>query len=177
MRNGRPRTATSTFTQLLRFVLPCCFTSTETVRTIRDGEPRTATSTFPQLLRFVLPCCFTSTETVRTIRDGEPRTATSTFPELSSSVLQCCFAETVRRIRDGEPRTATSTFTQLLNSDTWCMHPVCPLTLADVGLQCGHLNPPTDIATVHVRLRYGHFSNASVELWRGHFHPVIPVVK
>ena len=29
----------------------CCFTSTETVRTIRDGEPRTATSTFTQLLR------------------------------------------------------------------------------------------------------------------------------
>ena len=27
-----------------------CFTSTETVRTIRDGEPRTATSTFTQLL-------------------------------------------------------------------------------------------------------------------------------
>ena len=28
----------------------CCFTSTETIRTIRDGEPRTATSTFTQLL-------------------------------------------------------------------------------------------------------------------------------
>ena len=28
----------------------CCFTSTETVRTIRDGEPSTATSTFTQLL-------------------------------------------------------------------------------------------------------------------------------
>ena len=31
----------------------CCFTSTETIRTIRDGEPRTATSTFTQLLSFV----------------------------------------------------------------------------------------------------------------------------
>ena len=31
----------------------CCFTSTETVRTIRDGEPRTATSTFTQLLSSV----------------------------------------------------------------------------------------------------------------------------
>ena len=30
--------------------LQCCFTSTETVRTVRDGEPRTATSTFTQLL-------------------------------------------------------------------------------------------------------------------------------
>ena len=28
----------------------CCFTSTETVRTIRDGEPRTSTSTFTQRL-------------------------------------------------------------------------------------------------------------------------------
>ena len=28
----------------------CCFTSTETVPTIRDGEPRTPTSTFTQLL-------------------------------------------------------------------------------------------------------------------------------
>ena len=30
-----------------------CFTSTETVRTVRDGEPRTATSTFTQLLSSV----------------------------------------------------------------------------------------------------------------------------
>ena len=29
----------------------CCFTSTETVRTIRDGEPGTATSTTTQLLK------------------------------------------------------------------------------------------------------------------------------
>ena len=28
----------------------CCFTSTETVRTIKDGEARTATSTFTQFL-------------------------------------------------------------------------------------------------------------------------------
>ena len=28
----------------------CCFTSTETIRTIRDGEPRTATSSLTQLL-------------------------------------------------------------------------------------------------------------------------------
>ena len=31
----------------------CCFTSTETIRTIRDGEPWTATSTFTQLLSSV----------------------------------------------------------------------------------------------------------------------------
>ena len=45
-----------------------CFTSTETVQTIRDGEPRTATWTFTQLLRSAtqrVQCCFTSTETHR----------------------------------------------------------------------------------------------------------------
>ena len=30
----------------------CCFTPTETLRTIRDGVPRTATSTFTQVLSF-----------------------------------------------------------------------------------------------------------------------------
>ena len=34
------------------FLVQCCFTSTETIRTIRDGESRTATSTFTQLLSF-----------------------------------------------------------------------------------------------------------------------------
>ena len=29
--------------------VPYCFTSTETVRTIRNGEPRTSASTFTQL--------------------------------------------------------------------------------------------------------------------------------
>ena len=47
--------------------LQCCFTSTETVRTIKDGEPRTATSTFTQLLNSDV----TSTETIRLIRDGK----------------------------------------------------------------------------------------------------------
>ena len=51
VRDGEPRTATSTFTLLLSSeILQCCFTSTEAVWTIRDGEPRTATSTFTQLL-------------------------------------------------------------------------------------------------------------------------------
>ena len=64
-----------------------CFTSTDTVRTVRDGEPMTSTSTFTQLLssemntfnRSVL--LYASTETVPTVRDGEPRTATSTFTQ------------------------------------------------------------------------------------------------
>ena len=57
VRDGRPRTATLTFTQHLSFVsdssVQCCFMSTETVRTVRDGRPRTATLTFTQHLSFV----------------------------------------------------------------------------------------------------------------------------
>ena len=49
IRDRKPRTATSTFTQLLSSdAVPV--QSTETIRTIRDREPRTATSTFTQLL-------------------------------------------------------------------------------------------------------------------------------
>ena len=32
------------------FQVQCCFTSTETIRTVRDGEPNPATSNFIQLL-------------------------------------------------------------------------------------------------------------------------------
>ena len=59
VRDGEPRTATSTFTQILSsamessLLLKCCFTPTETVRLIRDGEPRTASSIFTQLLNSV----------------------------------------------------------------------------------------------------------------------------
>ena len=67
----------------------CCFTSTETIRTVRDGEPRTVSSTFTQprssVLTCSVQCCFTSTETIRTIRDQETRTSTSTFTQLLSS--------------------------------------------------------------------------------------------
>ena len=38
------------------FKVPCCFTSTETIRTIRDREPRMATSTFTQLLNSEASC-------------------------------------------------------------------------------------------------------------------------
>ena len=58
-RVGEPRTATSTFTQLLscecvvKVQTQRCFTSTENVRTPpRDGEPRMAALTFTQLLSF-----------------------------------------------------------------------------------------------------------------------------
>ena len=59
IRDEEPRTATSTFTQLLSSAtlsVQCYFTSTETVRTIRDGEHRTATSTFTQHLSSVVHC-------------------------------------------------------------------------------------------------------------------------
>ena len=56
---------TSSFTQLQSsVVLQCCFTSTETIRTVKDREPRMAASTFTQLLRSIVQCCFTSTETI-----------------------------------------------------------------------------------------------------------------
>ena len=54
-----PRTATSTFTQLLSSeLLQRYFTSTETVRTTRAGEPMTATSTFTQLWASSLLRCY-----------------------------------------------------------------------------------------------------------------------
>ena len=93
----------------------CCFTSTETIRTVRNGDPRMATSTFTRLLNsgrttIRVQCCRTSTETIiiRTFRDGEPRVATSTFTLLLSPAdpwvrIQCCFMSTavVRIVRDG----------------------------------------------------------------------------
>ena len=58
LEDGESRTAISTFTQLSalspgKVQVQCCFTSTETIRTIRDGEPMTATSTSTQLLSSV----------------------------------------------------------------------------------------------------------------------------
>ena len=129
-RDGEPRTATATFTQLLssdseRKNVQCCCTSTEAIGTIRDGEPRTATSTVTLLLstegdgeggkfNVVLP-----QRPQGLLGTGNPgRPPRLTFTQLLSSVLenfqvQCCFTstETIRTIRDGEPRTSTSTFT------------------------------------------------------------------
>ena len=80
-------TTTSTLTQLLSSAdiqVQCCFTFTETIRTIRDGESRTATETIRTIRDGESR---TATETIRTIRDGESRTATSTFTQLLSSLL------------------------------------------------------------------------------------------
>ena len=87
---GRPPRLSHSSWPLCCPLVQCCFTSTETVRTVRDGEPRTSTSTFTQLLStgailVQVQSRFTSTETVRTIRDREPRTATSSFTQLLSS--------------------------------------------------------------------------------------------
>ena len=46
---GRPPRLSHSSLVLTR-VVQCCFTSTETVRTVRDGESKMATWTFAQLL-------------------------------------------------------------------------------------------------------------------------------
>ena len=93
-----PTTATSTFTQFTSSV-QWCFTSTETVRTIRDGGGALDGDLDFHGSRalFSLALC---PETVRTIRDGKPRTATSTFTQLSSSV-QSCFMSRDRKDYQG----------------------------------------------------------------------------
>ena len=76
----------------------CCFTSTETIRTIGVREPGTVTSVFTQLYSQQVQCWFTSTETIRTIRDGEPRTTTSTFTQLLSSVFSASWCTCLHRL-------------------------------------------------------------------------------
>ena len=55
------QTATSDLSHTQHVFFTCCFTSTETVRTVRDREPRTSTSTFTQRLSsalvVVVVCC------------------------------------------------------------------------------------------------------------------------
>ena len=81
----------------------CCFTSTETVRTVRDGELGTSTETVRTVRDRELG---TSTETVRTVRDGELRTSTETVRTVRDGELRTS-TETVRTIRDGELRTGS----------------------------------------------------------------------
>ena len=90
----------------------CCFTSTETVRTVRDGEPGTSTSTFTHLLYSVLCLQFSVA-----LRPQRPYGLLGTGAQdvhldfhtpsvlCSVSAVQCCFTstETVRTIRDGSP--------------------------------------------------------------------------
>ena len=129
------RTSTSTFTKPLSSAdlwvqVLCCFTSTETTKTVRDVEPWTATSTFTMPLSSAdlwvqVLCCFTSTETTKTVRDVEPWTATSTFTQLLSSLtaLFCFFCSVAlcpqrpHGLLGTSTRTSTSTLTQLLSSD------------------------------------------------------------
>ena len=140
--------------------VPCCFTSTETMRTIL-GTSWTATSTFTQFLtsEFVclvqVQCCFTSTEIIRIIRDGKSKTATSTFTQFLSSeliivrsVLIYVHRDHNDYIRYEEPRTATSTFTQLPNSDCLCIVQVqCYFTSTETMSTIRDWHPRTATST------------------------------
>ena len=95
IRNGEPRTSTSTFTQLLSsgnglFTSVSLYVHRDdkdySVGTGSPGRP-------PRLSHSTVQCCLTSTETMRTIFNVA--------------------TESIRTVRDGEPRTSTSTFTQL----------------------------------------------------------------
>ena len=114
--------------------IQCCFTSTETIRTIRDVEPRTATSTFTQLLTSAWQDGRRVIWTIRVVTflleltimwyrfpdwfgcgEGDSPCALwfgllNTPTNISGSVLLYVH-RTIRLIRDGEPKTATSTFT------------------------------------------------------------------
>ena len=70
-------------TALITFFFACCFTSTETVRTIRVGEPRTPTSTFTRLLNSGISVAAPSV----LIRHVPPMTYCETPPALN----QFCF--------------------------------------------------------------------------------------
>ena len=119
IRDGEPRTSTSTFTQLLSFFFhgalgpqkPSGLLGTES-----PGRP-------PRLLHSSwapLSWCFRSTETIRTIR---PRTATSTFTQppsseaLPASSVSLYVHRDAGTIWDGEPRTSTWIFAQFLSSE------------------------------------------------------------
>ena len=100
---GEPRTATSTFTQLLgsdSSKVQCCFTSTETVLLGTGSPGRPPRLTFTQFLgsdSSKVQCCFTSTETVLlgTGSPGRPPRLTFTqFLGSDSSKVQCCFTST-----------------------------------------------------------------------------------
>ena len=80
-------------------VVPCCFTSAETIRLIKDGEPRTATSTFTQFLSSSSVLLYTQGQLLSSkdhIMDGEPRTFTRTFTVRDSgckATLNCVNAD------------------------------------------------------------------------------------
>ena len=133
--NQGPRTATSTFTQLLdsgeRMRCSCSvllYVHRDRTNNQGPGRPPPLSHSSWTLGRECgvhVQCCVVSTETVRTIRDpGRPPPLSHSSWALGREYgvhVQCCFTstETVRTVRtvsDVEPRTSTSTFTQLLNS-------------------------------------------------------------
>ena len=87
IRDGEPRAASSTFTQLLSFAWASASSMLLYVhgghkdyqgRGAQDGHLDFHTVLSSEVVLFV-QCCFTFTETIRTIRDGEPRMSTSHF--------------------------------------------------------------------------------------------------
>ena len=105
--------------------IQCCFTSTETVRTIRDGEPRTATSTLTQLLNYKVEILLTYNMLSDTpanlllvcvnmlVENDSKRNFTFLWLIVPPRHCRFTFSETVRTIRDGEPRMSTSSLTHL----------------------------------------------------------------
>ena len=75
--------------QTVRSFVQCCFTYTETIRTVRDGEPRTSTSTFTQLLSSDSPFKFTVASRPQKpfglLGTGSPGRPPRTFTQLLSS--------------------------------------------------------------------------------------------
>ena len=103
----------------------CCFTSIETIKTIRDDHVDFHTASELWVTKVQAQYCFTSVETPRGLLGtgipGRPRRLSHSSWALSgkgsSSVLLYVHRDSKGTIRDGDPRTATSTFTQLLSSD------------------------------------------------------------
>ena len=91
----------------------CCFTSTETVRTVRDWGAQDGHLDFhtaPELwgLQFNVSL---RPQRPRGAQDGHLDFFTQLLSSEAFSSMLVSFQETIRTVSDGEPRTATSTFT------------------------------------------------------------------
>ena len=107
------------------FIVQCCFTFTETIRTVRDGEPRTSTSTVTQLLssetlQFQFSVALHPRKPYGLLGTGSPGRPTSTLTQLlSSEILQFQFSVALRSQRPyGLLETSTLTVTRLLSSES-----------------------------------------------------------
>ena len=101
---GLTRTSTSTFTKLLSSAelwvqVLCCFTSTETTKTIRDVEPRTSTSTFKQLLSSLTALFYFFCNAA--LRPQRPHGLLGTSTRMSTSTLTQLLSSDDQRTRTG----------------------------------------------------------------------------